>query len=118
MSKPEVVEDAPVFAVKAELFRTLAHPMRIRALEVLAEGERAVGELAQQIEAEPAHLSQQLGVLRRAGLVTTRRTGTTVFYAIKDPLLVEVLDVARRFLIASLSENESVLARLRAAGRS
>jgi ArsR family transcriptional regulator len=116
MPKTENTEATPVFAVKAELFRTLAHPMRIRALEVLAKGERAVGDLAQEIEAEPAHLSQQLGVLRRAGLVTTRRTGTTVFYAIRDPLLVDVLEVARRFLIASLSESESVLASLRAAG--
>jgi len=112
-----VVADAPVFAVKAELFKTLGHPLRIRALEVLAQGERSVGELAELIAADSAHLSQQLGVLRRAGLVSTRREGTTVFYAIKDPLLIDVLDVARRFLIASLSENQSLLASLRAAHR-
>jgi len=108
---------APVSALKAELFKTLAHPLRIRALEVLAQGEKSVGELAELIEADPAHLSQQLGVLRRAGLVVTRRDGTTVFYAIKDRLLVDVLEVARRFLIASLRENESMLASLRASGR-
>lgn len=107
----------PVFALKAELFKTLAHPLRIRALEVLADGERSVGELAGLIEADGAHLSQQLGVLRRAGLVSTRRQGTTVFYAIRDPLLVEVLDVARRFLIVSLSGNETLLASLRAPDR-
>jgi ArsR family transcriptional regulator len=95
----------------------LAHPLRIRALEVLAKGECAVGVLAEAIEADPAHVSQQLGVLRRAGLVVTRREGTTIFYAIKDPLLVDVLEVARRFLIASLTENASVLASLRASGR-
>jgi DNA-binding transcriptional ArsR family regulator len=110
-------KDAPVSALKAELFKTMAHPLRIRALEVLAQGEKSVGELADLIEADPAHLSQQLGVLRRAGLVVTRRDGTTVFYAIKDRLLVDVLDVARRFLIASLRENESMLASLRASGR-
>ena len=117
MARTKTSSDAPVFAAKAELFRTLAHPLRIRALEVLAHGECPVGTLAESIGADPAHLSQQLGVLRRAGLVTTRREGTTVFYAIKDRLLVDVLEVARRFLIASLSENESVLASLRAAGR-
>ena len=92
MPKSKIVADPPVFAVKADLFRTLAHPLRIRALEVLARGERSVGPLAELIEADPAHLSQQLGVLRRAGLVFTRREGTTVFYAIKDPLLIEVLE--------------------------
>jgi ArsR family transcriptional regulator len=117
MVRAKIPSDAPVFAAKAELFKTLAHPLRVRSLEVLARGECAVGELAERIDADPAHVSQQLGVLRRAGLVTTRRVGTTVFYAIKDPLLVEVMEVARRFLIASLSENQSVLASLRAAGR-
>ena len=108
---------APVFAAKAELFRTLAHPLRIRALEVLSKGERPVGDLATQLEVDATHLSQQLGVLRRAGLVATRREGTTVFYSIKDRLLVDVLDIARRFLVASLSEQQNVLAGLRASGR-
>ena len=109
--------DTPVFEVKAELFKTLSHPLRIRALEVLSDGEQSVGELAALIEADPAHLSQQLGVLRRAGLVITRREGTTVFYAIKDRLLVKVLESARRFLIASLSGQEAVLASLRSSGQ-
>lgn len=117
MSRSKAFDGTPVFTIKAELFKTLAHPLRIRALEVLAAGEQSVGELAELVEADPAHLSQQLGVLRRAALVSTRREGTTVFYAIKDPLLVDVLDVARRFLIASLSDNASLLASLRAGGR-
>jgi DNA-binding transcriptional ArsR family regulator len=115
--KPGVAVDTPVFAAKAELFRTLAHPMRIRALEVLTTGERAVGELAAEIDADPAHLSQQLGVLRRAAIVGTRRQGTTVYYSIKDPLLVDVLDAARRLLIASLSESATVLASLKSSRR-
>lgn len=109
--------DAPVYAVKAELFKTLAHPLRIRALEVLVTGEHSVGDLAERIEADPSHLSQQLGVLRRAGIVATRRAGTTVFYSIKDPLLVDVLEAARRFLIATLRAHETVLADLRAPAR-
>jgi DNA-binding transcriptional ArsR family regulator len=109
--------DTPVFAMKAELFKTLSHPLRIRALEVLSEGEQSVGDLAALIDADPAHLSQQLGVLRRAGLVITRREGTTVFYGIKDRLLVNVLESARRFLIAALSGQEEVLASLRSSGK-
>lgn len=56
---------APIFQVKAELFRSLAHPARVRALEVLVEGERSVGELAGEVGIEASHLSQQLAVLRR-----------------------------------------------------
>ncbi len=104
--------ETPVFEIKAELFKALAHPARIRALEVLAHGERSVSELQPEVGIEPAHLSQQLAVLRRAGLVVTRKEGTTVFYSIKDPQLVELLGAARRLLIASLPETRDLLAGL------
>jgi DNA-binding transcriptional ArsR family regulator len=110
----EITPDAPVFELKADLFKALAHPARVRALEVLAEGERSVSELQPEVGIEAAHLSQQLAVLRRAGLVVTRRQGTAVFYSIKDPLLVELLAVARRLLIASLTETRDLLAGLEA----
>jgi DNA-binding transcriptional ArsR family regulator len=110
----EITPDAPVFVLKADLFKALAHPARVRALEVLAEGERSVSELQPEVGIEAAHLSQQLAVLRRAGLVVTRRQGTAVFYSIKDPLLVELLAVARRLLIASLTETRDLLAGLEA----
>lgn len=110
----EITPDAPVFEIKADLFKALAHPARVRALEVLATGERSVSDLQPEVGIEAAHLSQQLAVLRRAGLVVTRRQGTTVFYSIKDPLLVELLAVARRLLIASLTETRDLLAGLEA----
>ena len=105
----------PVSEVKAELFKALAHPARIRALELLVDGERSVGEMQPLVGIEPSHLSQQLGVLRRAGLVTTRRTGTTIVYAISNPEIVELLAVARRVLIGSLAHTQVLLADLRAA---
>jgi DNA-binding transcriptional ArsR family regulator len=108
-------DEPPIFEVKAELFRALAHPARIRALEVLVDGERSVGELAAEVGLEASHLSQQLAVLRRAGLVATRREGSTVFYSIKEALLVELLAVARRLLIASLAHTRDVLAGLESA---
>lgn len=104
--------DAPVFELKADLFKALAHPVRVRALEVLAEGERSVSDLQPEVGIESAHLSQQLAVLRRAGLVVTRKQGTAVYYSIKDPLLIELMAVARRLLIASLSETRDLLAEL------
>ena len=104
----------PLSEAKADLFKALAHPARIRSLEVLAEGERSVSELQPLVGIELSHLSQQLGVLRRAGLVTTRREGSSVVYAIKDPLLVDLLAVARRLLLGSLSETRDLLSEVQA----
>jgi ArsR family transcriptional regulator len=104
----------PLSEIKAELFRALAHPARIRVLELLVEGEQTVGEMAPLVGLEPSHLSQQLGVLRRARLVTTRKDGPHVVYAIRDPALVELLAVAKRLLINSLADTEDLLAGLRA----
>lgn len=107
--------DAPVFELKADLFKALAHPARVRALEILAAGEElSVSDLALGVGVEPSHLSQQLGILRRAGLVTSRREVTTVFYSIKDPILVELLAVARRLLISGLEETRELLSGLEA----
>lgn len=106
----------PISEIKAELFRALAHPARIRVLEVLAEGEASVGEMQPLVGIESSHLSQQLGVLRRAGLVTTRKEGSTVFYALRDPEVATLLAVAKRFLINTFSESQELLAGLRAAG--
>jgi DNA-binding transcriptional ArsR family regulator len=103
----------PISEIKAELFKALAHPARIRALEVLAEGERTVGEMQPLVDIESSHLSQQLAVLRRARLVTTRKEGASVVYGIKDPALVELLAVAKRLLINSLEDTEDLLADLR-----
>ena len=102
----------PLSETKAALFKALAHPARVRCLEVLADGERSVGELQPLVGIELSHLSQQLGVLRRAGLVTSRKAGSSVVYAIKDPLLVELMAVARRFLLGSLDETRRLLAEL------
>lgn len=103
-------QDAPVFEVKAQLFKALAHPVRVRVLEVLAAGqEYSVGALADEVEVEAPHLSQQLAILRQAGLVTARREATTVFYSLKDPQLVDLLAVARRLLIFNLEETRDLL---------
>lgn len=104
--------DPPVFEIKAELFKALAHPTRIRALEVLVAGERSVSDLATEVGVGLSPLSQQLAVLRRAGLVATRKEGTTVYYAIKHPLLADLLAVARHLLIADLEETRAVLEEL------
>lgn len=109
---PLTVANRPLSEVKAELFKALAHPARVRALEVLATGERTVGELQPLVGIESSHLSQQLGVLRRAGLVATRKEGSSVVYALKDPLVSDLLEVAKKLLVASLVETRDLLADL------
>jgi DNA-binding transcriptional ArsR family regulator len=104
--------DVPLSEVKAELFKALAHPARIRALELLTESEYSVGELQPLVGIESSHLSQQLAVLRRAGLVTTHKDGSSVIYAIKDPLVADLLLVAKRFLLSSLAQTRDLLAGL------
>jgi DNA-binding transcriptional ArsR family regulator len=110
----EAALSQPLSEIKAELFKALAHPARIRVLELLSDGEVTVSEMQPLVGIESSHLSQQLAVLRRARLVTTRKEGSTVFYAIKDTALVELLVVAKRLLINSLAETEDLLADLRA----
>jgi ArsR family transcriptional regulator len=102
----------PLSEVKAELFKALAHPARVRALELLTQSEYSVGELQPLVGIESSHLSQQLGVLRRAGLVTTRKDRSSVIYAIRDPLVAELLAVAKRFLLNSLAQTRDLLADL------
>jgi ArsR family transcriptional regulator len=109
------VSSHPIAEIKAELFKALGHPARIRILEVLSDGERSVGELQPLVGIELSHLSQQLAVLRRARLVTARKEGASVIYAVKDKLVVQLLRVAKRLLINSLSETTDLLADLRGA---
>jgi DNA-binding transcriptional ArsR family regulator len=104
----------PLYELKAEFFKTLAHPGRIRALELLSVAEMSVSELQSQIGLESSHLSQQLAVLRRAGLVGTRRQGNSVYYSLSSPELAELLAVARRFLSARLSGQADLLRDLEA----
>src|SRR3546814_14786590 len=103
---------APVTEVKAELFKSLGHPARIRVLEVLSDGESSVGDMQPLVGIESSHLSQQLGILRRAGLVNTRKEGASVIYSLTDPILADLLAVAKRLLIPSLVQNQSLLADL------
>jgi DNA-binding transcriptional ArsR family regulator len=102
----------PLYQAKAEFFKTLGHPARIRILELLAERDHAVHELLDQIEIEPSNLSQQLGVLRRTSLVVSRREGAQVIYSISVPEVRDLLLAARRILsgiIALQGELESEL---------
>ncbi|GAB6987219.1 ArsR/SmtB family transcription factor [Nocardioides pyridinolyticus] len=102
----------PLYQAKAEFFKTLGHPVRIRILELLTERDHAVHELLEQIAVEPSSLSQQLAVLRRTSLVVSHRTGGEVVYSVSVPEVRDLLFAARSILssiIASQSELEAEL---------
>jgi DNA-binding transcriptional ArsR family regulator len=105
---------APLYQLKAEFFKTLGHPARIRVLELLGQREHAVFELLPEVGVEAANLSQQLAVLRRAGLVATRKEGSTVYYSLTSPRVAELLAVARAILTGVISEQMGLLEDLQA----
>ncbi|MGW4729549.1 ArsR/SmtB family transcription factor [Streptomyces shenzhenensis] len=105
----------PLYQLKAEFFKTLGHPARIRVLELLSEREYAVAEMLSEVGVEPAYLSQQLAVLRRANLVRTRKEGSTVCYSLTSPEVTELLRVARTILSGLLAGQAELLADLKAA---
>jgi len=102
----------PIYQVKADFFKTLAHPARIRVLELLRDGERSVGELIPEVGLEASHLSQQLGILRRANILKARKDGSTVLYSVTDNRIFELLEVAKAILTGSLAESGQLLAEL------
>ncbi|KUL24686.1 ArsR/SmtB family transcription factor [Streptomyces regalis] len=103
----------PLYEAKAEFFKMLGHPVRIRVLELLQDGPKPVRDLLAAIEVEPSNLSQQLAVLRRSGIVTATRTGSTVVYELAGGDVAELLASARRILSVLLAGRQDLLAELR-----
>ena len=104
----------PIDRLKAEFFKTLGHPARIRILEVLADGEHSVGELMPKLGLESSHLSQQLAVLRRTGMVLARKHGNNVIYSIASKDMSELLLLARKVLTGLLTDQMDLLKDLQA----
>jgi DNA-binding transcriptional ArsR family regulator len=111
----EAVVTLPIHQVKADFFKTLGHPARIRILEVLRDGECSVAELIPRVGIEASHLSQQLGILRRANILQVRKEGAAVRYSVADPRIFELLEVAKAILTSSLAGSSQLLAELQAA---
>ncbi|WP_458041636.1 MULTISPECIES: ArsR/SmtB family transcription factor [Bacteria] len=99
-------EQRPLYEVKAGLFKGLSHPLRIRILELLADGgEHTVAYLQASTDLEASHLSQHLSVLRRHRLVTSERRGSNVYYRLAGCEVAELLAVARRLLTVLVAED-------------
>jgi len=104
----------PVHEVKANLFRVLGHPARVRILELLREGERSVGWLQAELALGEGSTSQHLAALRRIGLVGSRREGTTIYYRVENPRVFDLLAAGREIITAQLVSQQSILRELSA----
>ncbi len=102
----------PVHEMKANLFRVLGHPARVRILELLRGGERSVGSLQAELGLDSGGTSQHLSALRRIGLVESRREGTSVFYRVDDEHVFELLEAGRAIITRQLAEQQSILSEL------
>ena len=94
---------------KADIFQALAHPTRIAILELLSTGELSAGALIDKLDIEQANVSQHLAVLRTKQLVSNRKAGNQVFYSVRDPIIIEVLNLIRTYFHAHLKESLSML---------
>ena len=108
----------PLYQAKAEFFRTLGHPARIRILELLSERDHAVHELLEMIDIEPSNLSQQLAVLRRTSLVVSQRRGGEVIYSVSVPEVRDLLLAARSILSGIIAVQGELEAELTPTARS
>ena len=104
--------EQPLYVHKADLFKALAHPVRVRTLELLSDAETPVSEILAATGIEASHLSQHLGVLRNAGGVTARRAGNAVYYRLEHPALAEMIAAARVVLTDRFSRTSAALASL------
>ncbi|MCX6064776.1 MAG: metalloregulator ArsR/SmtB family transcription factor [Chloroflexi bacterium] len=102
----------PLRNFKAEFFKALSHPARIKILEILRTDELSVTELQDHLGIEASSVSQHLSVLRHKNIVESRKAGTTVYYRVRDPEILELLDVARRIFTNHLINNRSTLEQL------
>jgi ArsR family transcriptional regulator len=106
------VRSDPVYVVKARMFKALGHPIRIRILELLVDGERAVGDLQAELNIDSSGTSQHLTALRHQGLLASRRAGTNVYYRIRDPRVSQLLAVAKQILTSALADSHTLLSDL------
>jgi len=102
---------------KADFFQAMSHPTRIQIVEQLRDGELSAGELISRLGMEQANVSQHLAVLRAKQIVINRKVANQVFYSVRDPLIIEVLDTMRRYFQKHLAESMSMLEEMGKAAR-
>ncbi|HVX32529.1 MAG TPA: metalloregulator ArsR/SmtB family transcription factor [Solirubrobacterales bacterium] len=102
----------PIHRVKADFFRTLGHPVRVRVIGLLKEGEKTVGQLQAELGIDSSGASQHLAAMRRAGILEARKEGTSVHYSVRDPRVFQMMESARQVIGSHLEEAHSLLGEL------
>ncbi len=98
-----------VYKLHADVCRVLGSASRIRIIEALREGERSVGELSDIMGLRQANVSQHLAVMRSKGVLKTRKVGTSIYYSVSNPKIVQACDLMRQVLLEQLKENEKLV---------
>lgn len=102
---------------KAQIFQALAHPTRIAIIEALHDGELPASRLMTILKVEQPNLSQHLAVLRAKNVVVNRKVGNQVYYAVRDPVLIDVLDLLRQYFFSHLDQTKAMLGEMAPKGR-
>ncbi|MBS1888376.1 MAG: helix-turn-helix transcriptional regulator [Actinobacteria bacterium] len=102
----------PIHQVKAEFFRTLGHPVRVRVVGLLRDGEMTVGQLQAELGIDSSGASQHLAAMRRAGILEARKEGTSVHYSVRDPRIFQLMESARQVIGSHLEEAHALLGEL------
>ncbi len=101
--------NTPLRLFKAQVFQALAHPTRIAIVEALRDGEASAGALLVNLNVEQANLSQHLAILRARQVVVGRKAGNQVYYTLRDPVLIQVLDLLKHYFNAHLRQTAAML---------
>jgi ArsR family transcriptional regulator len=99
---------------KASVFQALGHPTRVAIVEILRDGEVSAGAIQEKLGIEQANLSQHLAVLRNRQILSNRKVGNQVLYSVRNPVLIEVLDIMRRYFHGHLKEAVQMLDEIKA----
>lgn len=105
------MEDESLHERQARLCQVLTDPKRLRLLTALRGGERSVGDLAETIAASSTNVSQHLALMRDVGLVATRREGTTIYYRLAYPKIMEACDIIHEILRAQIADAAALVGR-------
>ncbi len=111
-ASPVALQHQPIYRLKADFFKLLGHPARVRILELLRDGERTVGDLQAELDLDSGGTSQHLTAMRKQGILDSRRAGTNVYYSVRDPRTIQLLDTARQILSSQLQDTQALLGSL------
>lgn len=101
-----------IFQIKADLFKALAHPSRIKILEFLRDGEKCVCEFTENLDLEQSNVSQHLSILKRQDLITSRKEGLKVIYSVNREEIYDVLDRVEDIIVSQAEDTVSLLHKL------